>query len=495
MIVRDVPDIDIVLAGIRHHHERGRRPRLPPRSRGRRHPAGRPDPRGRRRVLRHDDVASVPQGSRRRGGAADGSRTPRAPSSTSAWSSRSSRELRPRPTPPCPATTPAGSCGCRRAASRDRVVGPIRRPARIGGHRPRGHRPGASAAPRWRSSRGPPPCRRRPGILLGINTPARVTLPDAYVTTMGHLAGRGRSHGVCSPTTSMRTATSAQVTRQRLGPAEAREPQPRQRGVVPIPARSRVHRRSTPSAISPTTARSRSPCLLTITILPVCSTPVPSPTQAPDPDSRPRRRCPPRSPTPKPTILPTSLPSVLPTSLPTLLPTARPSDTPSSSAAPTPTVQPTGCAEPSSSPAPSASASDGASTPPGDPVPAPPRGSPPPGGAVGAGGTSTGGPGDGSEGGASGSSGGQGQPPELTVPMGNDGSAAGAVDLAAAPIAFSGGAFTWAVPGMVLAVPGLLVVLAVGLQVIAGAAWLPVVRRRLGGGPNGRGTGAGPRRP
>ena len=31
MIVRDVPDIDTVRAGIRHHHERCRRPRLPPR--------------------------------------------------------------------------------------------------------------------------------------------------------------------------------------------------------------------------------------------------------------------------------------------------------------------------------------------------------------------------------------------------------------------------------------------------------------------------------
>jgi hypothetical protein len=41
---------------------------------------------------------------------------------------------------------------------------------------------------------------------------------------------------------------------------------------------------------------------------------------------------------------------------------------------------------------------------------------------------------------------------------------------------------------MVLVVPGLLVVLAIGLQVVAGAAWLPLVRRRLGGLP-GRGTG------
>jgi len=40
--------------------------------------------------------------------------------------------------------------------------------------------------------------------------------------------------------------------------------------------------------------------------------------------------------------------------------------------------------------------------------------------------------------------------------------------------------FEWQVPGLLLSVPGLLLVLVVGLQLIGGLAWLPVVRRRLG---------------
>jgi hypothetical protein len=44
-----------------------------------------------------------------------------------------------------------------------------------------------------------------------------------------------------------------------------------------------------------------------------------------------------------------------------------------------------------------------------------------------------------------------------------------------------GAGFTWAVPGLVLSVPGLLVVLAVILAQAFGAfAWLPLVRRRIG---------------
>ena len=61
------------------------------------------------------------------------------------------------------------------------------------------------------------------------------------------------------------------------------------------------------------------------------------------------------------------------------------------------------------------------------------------------------------------------------------GSGAGqGVELSGTSLVFSGGVFEWAVPGVVLAVPGLLVLLAVGLQVVAGAVWLPVARRRLG---------------
>jgi hypothetical protein len=46
-------------------------------------------------------------------------------------------------------------------------------------------------------------------------------------------------------------------------------------------------------------------------------------------------------------------------------------------------------------------------------------------------------------------------------------------------MAFDG--FSWQVPALVLSVPGLLVVVAVFLQVVGGLAWVPVIRRRLGG--------------
>ena len=45
--------------------------------------------------------------------------------------------------------------------------------------------------------------------------------------------------------------------------------------------------------------------------------------------------------------------------------------------------------------------------------------------------------------------------------------------------AFDG--FAWQVPALALSVPGLIVVVAVFLQVVGGLAWLPVIRRRLGG--------------
>ena len=62
---------------------------------------------------------------------------------------------------------------------------------------------------------------------------------------------------------------------------------------------------------------------------------------------------------------------------------------------------------------------------------------------------------------------------------------------AAVPVAFGdslsqftalfGRAFDWAVPGLILSVPGLLLVLAIVAQAIGALAWLPLVRRRIGG--------------
>jgi hypothetical protein len=44
-----------------------------------------------------------------------------------------------------------------------------------------------------------------------------------------------------------------------------------------------------------------------------------------------------------------------------------------------------------------------------------------------------------------------------------------------------GGLVTWAVPAIVLSVPGLLLLLAVLAQMAGGVLWLPVARRWLGG--------------
>ena len=56
-IVRELPDIDTVRAGIRHHHERWDGRGYLAGLSGERHPAHRPDPGGRRRVLGDDDDA------------------------------------------------------------------------------------------------------------------------------------------------------------------------------------------------------------------------------------------------------------------------------------------------------------------------------------------------------------------------------------------------------------------------------------------------------
>jgi hypothetical protein len=43
-----------------------------------------------------------------------------------------------------------------------------------------------------------------------------------------------------------------------------------------------------------------------------------------------------------------------------------------------------------------------------------------------------------------------------------------------------GAGLEFLVPSFAVSVPGLLILLAVGVQLAGGAAWLPVVRRRLG---------------
>lgn len=174
-----------------------------------------------------------------------------------------------------------------------------------------------------------------------------------------------------------------------------------------------------------------------------------------------------------PPIPPTALPTILPTALPTLLPTPRP--TPTAAPAPTPTPSPT--ATSASTPTPTTPST-------GTPIP----------------GATT--PGSGSTpGGSSGSSGGSGATPGATAassrpvasPSGDTGLAmpagpTGPSSGGTPPITLTSGfetpigeGFEWAVPGLVLSVPGLLIVLlAIGVQLLGAAAWLPIVRRRIG---------------
>lgn len=63
-----------------------------------------------------------------------------------------------------------------------------------------------------------------------------------------------------------------------------------------------------------------------------------------------------------------------------------------------------------------------------------------------------------------------------------DGSVSGGPQIDVSMAAMEGlGSLTWAVPSLVLAVPGLLLVLAVMAQAVGGVLWLPVIRRRIGG--------------
>ena len=52
--------------------------------------------------------------------------------------------------------------------------------------------------------------------------------------------------------------------------------------------------------------------------------------------------------------------------------------------------------------------------------------------------------------------------------------------LVTSSLAALGGSLVWAVPSLVLMIPGLLLILAIVAQVVGAAAWMPVVRRSLG---------------
>jgi hypothetical protein len=190
------------------------------------------------------------------------------------------------------------------------------------------------------------------------------------------------------------------------------------------------------------------PATVTITVT-AAPTPTPDPTPKPTPAPTP---VPTPVPTPRPTIAPivtvTPLPSIdlLPT-LPTVTPTPRPSATaaPSRSPAPTPTSKRT--TDPSGGPA--------------GPIASPP-------------GSGPGSP-DSSRGSAVRSLAPADATPSFTVPTATG---IGDLDLDTS-LTLRG--FEWAIPALVLTVPGILLLLALVAQAVVGILWVPVTRRWLGG--------------
>jgi hypothetical protein len=221
----------------------------------------------------------------------------------------------------------------------------------------------------------------------------------------------------------------------------------------------------------------------------VGAAPTPRPTPAPTPRPTP-------APTPAPTAPPTPAPTRTPA--PTAPPTARP--TPAATAPPTATPRPTATAAPAptasasampgATPSASAPAGPGAgagptASPSGEPVPDPtaPTASPSPEATA----TPqliagvTGGEGSGGSGESGDGTAGPAGTAALTVGRARDGrdAALPVAELQDAALAAFGaigfGAFT--VPGLVMGVPGVLVVLAVVFQLVGGSAFVPIARR------------------
>jgi len=249
--------------------------------------------------------------------------------------------------------------------------------------------------------------------------------------------------------------------------------------------------------------------------------PTPTPTPPPTPPPTP---LPTPAPTPVPTPAPTPVPTPAPTSAPTATPqpttrpTATPAPTSGATPSPVPTSGPSGSSPPGPTPTPAATATPVPSSAPselpgwsGEPSESPmppstPSATPAPvPGSAGQPPTSGGSTGDGSPTAVTGN-GGAGAPGNGAVAQGGpiDGSqvqvAGQAADPGAQPPEIHGmntaittafmqlGLASWSVPAAVVGVPGLLVLLVVGLQMIGGAAWLPVAWRGLRG--DGRRAGS-----
>ena len=181
--------------------------------------------------------------------------------------------------------------------------------------------------------------------------------------------------------------------------------------------------------------------------------------------------------TPAPTPTPSPTPRPTPTPMATPAPTATPTATPPpGQATPRPTQGGGGIGPPSATPSPSPVATPPATQPSSSPAPEPAA-------------SSSAGPSD-APSAASGTGDGQGGPP--ADPPADPPAAihpyavgtSGALDSLDADLAGAALArldhIAWAVPGLALTVPGLLLLLAILAQVAAGAAWLPIVRRKLG---------------
>ncbi len=164
------------------------------------------------------------------------------------------------------------------------------------------------------------------------------------------------------------------------------------------------------------------------------ASPTPSPTASPTP--KPSRA--PKTPKPKPSVTPTPKPTAVPTAKPTAVPTAAPTSAPATAAPVTPPPQ-TSASSPSPSPVPEETSAPSVST------TAPPD--------AGAGLAVR-------------------PPPEDIEP----------VQLTLGSLSLLGSIDIWAIPGVILGVPGL-VILFIGLQAAGALAWWPAIRRLRGQEP------------
>ncbi|MEA2519906.1 MAG: hypothetical protein QOF49_1986, partial [Chloroflexota bacterium] len=221
-------------------------------------------------------------------------------------------------------------------------------------------------------------------------------------------------------------------------------------------------------------------------------TPTPTPTPIPTPTVTPRPTpvpTPAPTPTPRPTATPTATPSPTPAP-PNATPTpAVPTPTPWATLTPAPSPTPTlpAGAPPASTPGstgPPGSGATGSPAPSNGATPSPISPDPRPSGTsdgppVGPSGALAGPVGPGPAAGGPGGAGGLGRPDprQFIVGHGLPGEFAGLGDL---ELAGFGSLIEWAVPALILSVPGLVLLLAMLAQMLGGLVWVPVVRRWLG---------------